>query len=196
MAYTAKNYDHLLGTPGFSDTALKNHFTLYQGYVTNTNKVAEVLTKMMANPPAGGGTPEYNELKRRFGWEFNGMRIHEYYFGSISKTGSAIDKPSPLYDKVVEDFGSWEAWEKDYIATATMRGIGWAILYHDPDANRLFNVWVNEHDLGHLGGCKILLPIDVFEHAYITDYGLKRADYVSAFMKAVDWGIVSGRFSV
>ncbi len=189
MQYTPKKYDHLLGTPGFSDTALKNHFTLYEGYVTNVNKVSEAISK------AAAGTPEYNELKRRFGWEFNGMRIHEYYFGCMKNGDNAIDPASPLYLKIVEDFGSWEAWEKDFKATATMRGIGWAILYHDQDANRLFNVWVNEHDLGHLGGCRILLPIDVFEHAYITDYGLKRADYIEAFLKAVDWSIVSGRLA-
>lgn len=194
MQYTAKNYDHLLGTPGFSDAALKNHFTLYGGYVTNTNKVADALRAMLKDEKTG--TPEYNELKRRFGWEFNGMRIHEYYFGSMTRsTSSGLNKDSSLFKKIVEDFGSWEAWEKDFRATATIRGIGWAILYYDSDANRLFNIWVNEHDLGHLGGCKILLPIDVFEHAYITDYGLKRADYVEAFMKAIDWSAVSARFS-
>ncbi|HUL29512.1 MAG TPA: superoxide dismutase, partial [Thermodesulfobacteriota bacterium] len=41
MAYTAKDYNHLIGTEGFSETLLKNHFTLYQGYVTNTNKVLD-----------------------------------------------------------------------------------------------------------------------------------------------------------
>lgn len=192
MAYTAKNYDHLLGTPGFSDTALKNHFTLYGGYVTNANKVADTLSEMLKSDKTG--TPEYNELKRRFGWEFNGMRIHEYYFGSMKSGGASIDTTSALAKKITEDFGSWEVWEKDFKATATMRGIGWAILYYDPEANRLSNVWVNEHDLGHLGGCRILLPIDVFEHAYVTDYGLKRLDYVEAFLKAVDWAIVSQRF--
>ena len=193
MTYTPKNYDSLLGTPGFSDTALKNHFTLYGGYVTNTNKVADTLAGMLKEGKTG--TPEYNELKRRFGWEFNGMRIHEYYFSSMKNGGTKISESSPLYKKIVEDFGSWEAWEKDYKATATMRGIGWAILYYDPDASRLFNVWINEHDLGHLGGCKIILPIDVFEHAYITDYGLKRADYVEAFMKTVDWNVIEKRFT-
>lgn len=191
MSYTPKKYEHLLGTPGFSDTALKNHFTLYEGYVANTNKVADSLKAMLNEEKTG--TPEYNELKRRFGWEFNGMRIHEYYFGSMKNGGEKISDSSKLYKRITEDFGSFESWEKDFKATATMRGIGWAILYHDPDANRLFNVWINEHDLGHLGGCKIILPIDVFEHAYIADYGLKRSDYVQAFLKAVDWNVVSSR---
>ncbi|MDP3957891.1 MAG: superoxide dismutase, partial [bacterium] len=77
MKYEAKNFDHLLGTPGFSDALLKNHFTLYQGYVTNTGKLMELLK---GKEP---GTPEYNELKRRFGWDWTGMRLHELYFGNM-----------------------------------------------------------------------------------------------------------------
>ncbi len=196
MQYSPKNYDSLIGTPGFSDAALKNHFTLYQGYVKNVNTLLEKLAAISKDLKAGTpSSPEYNELKRRFGWEFNGMRIHEHYFGAMKNGGMAIDSSSPLYKKIIEDFGSYEAWETDYKTTAAMRGIGWAILYHDPDANRLFNVWINEHDLGHLGGCQILLPIDVFEHAYITDYGLKRADYIESFMKAVDWSVVSKKLA-
>jgi Fe-Mn family superoxide dismutase len=74
-----------------------------------------------------------------------------------------------------------------------MRGIGWAILYYDPKGDRFFNCWVNEHDMGHLAGCKPLLVMDVFEHAFIIDYGTKRAEYIAAFMKAVDWKKVEER---
>lgn len=203
MNYQSKNFDYLLGTPGFSDQLLKNHFTLYQGYVSNTNKLADALREMAE---AGKiGTPEYAELKRRFGWEFNGMRLHELYFGNmnpvrdrtqtqasaisngVKSEGAAFDRDFALYKKIVADFGSYEAWEKDFKGTGMMRGIGWTILCIDPEAGRLFNVWANEHDFGHLAGCKVLLVLDVFEHAYMIDYGLKRADYIEAFFKAIDW---------
>ena len=91
MAYEPKNFDHLLGTQGFSDTLLKNHFTLYQGYVTNTNKLIELLDTKEK------GTPEYSELKRRLGWEWNGMRLHELYFENLMKGGSEPEKNSDLY---------------------------------------------------------------------------------------------------
>ena len=187
MAYEAKNFESLLGTKGFSDQLLKNHFTLYQGYVTNTNKVADALSAMAKEGKTT--TPEYAELKRRFGWEFNGMRLHEYYFGNMIKGGKAIDKNTNLYKKIVADFGSYEAWEKDFRATGAMRGIGWVILYYDGTEGRLFNTWINEHDGGHLSGAKPLIVMDVFEHAYMTDYGLKKADYIEAFFKAIDWTI-------
>ncbi len=193
MPYEAKNFDHLLGTPGFSDQLLKNHFTLYQGYVTNTNKLADILMQMVKEGKTG--TPEYAELKRRFGWEFNGMRLHEYYFGNMIKGGKELDKGSAFYKKLAEDFGSYENWEKDFKASGTMRGIGWVVLYLDPIANRLFNTWINEHDLGHLAGSIPLLIMDVFEHAYMIDYGLKKADYIEAFFKAIDWSVVVNRFN-
>lgn len=192
MLYTALNFDNLLGLPGFSDTLLKNHFTLYQGYVTNVNRLQEELAKILAEGKAG--TPQYNELKRRFGWEFNGMRMHEIHFGRMTKTPTAFDKNFALAKKISEDFGSYENWEKDFKATAGMRGIGWTVLYHDPIAKNLFNVWVNEHDVGHAAGCTPLLALDVFEHAYMLDYGLKRADYIEAFFKVIDWSKVTVAF--
>lgn len=187
MTYEAKNFDSILGTEGFSDQLLKNHFTLYQGYVTNSNKLVGTLATMTKEGKTS--TPEYAELKRRFGWEWNGMRLHEYYFGNIIKGGKEIDKNTNLYKKIVEDFGSYENWEKDFKATGTMRGIGWSILCYDGVEGGLFNVWINEHDTGHLSGAKPLLVMDVFEHAYMIDYGLKKADYIVAFFKAIDWSI-------
>lgn len=191
--YTAKNFDHLLGTPGFSDTLLKNHFTLYEGYVKNTNTLLEKLKQLLADEKQG--TPEYAELKRRFGWEFDGMRLHEFYFGNMVSGDSLLDQGSPLRAQLAVQFGSFEMWEKDFRATSAMRGIGWAVLRYEPETGMLFNVWANEHDVGHLAGTKILLIMDVFEHAYVTDYGIKRADYIEAFMKAIDWSVVEKRFS-
>jgi Fe-Mn family superoxide dismutase len=74
-----------------------------------------------------------------------------------------------------------------------MRGIGWVVLYLDPAADRLFNVWINEHDVAHLAGCRPVLIMDVFEHAYMTDYQLKRADYIEAFITNVNWATAESR---
>ena len=192
MEYQAKNFDGILGMEGFSDTLLKNHFTLYQGYVANTNKVAKELEALR---PEKSGTPEYAELKRRFGWEFNGMRLHELYFGNLAKGGSKHEDAGGLAKKLAEDFGSLEAWEKDFRASGAMRGIGWVVLYYDAAGKRLFNMWINEHDAGHPAGCAPLLVMDVFEHAFMTDYGLKRADYINAFFKGINWKEAGARFA-
>ena len=190
MAYTAKDYSSLIGMEGFSETLLRNHFTLYQGYVTNTNKLIDLLAAMLKEGKVG--TPEYAELKRRMGFEFNGMRLHEYYFDNLGGNG-VLDKSGKLGKKLAEDFDSYEDWEKDFKGTGTMRGIGWAILYQDNVTGRLFNQWINEHETGHAAGCIPVLVMDVFEHAFITDYGLKRADYIEAFFKNINWGVVESR---
>lgn len=190
MAYAAKDYKGLLGMKGFSDTLLNNHFTLYQGYVTNTNKLLDTLGAMLKEDKAG--TPGYAELKRRLGWEFNGMRLHEYYFENLG--GKApLNKSGKLGSKVVDEFGSYESWEKDFRSTATMRGIGWVILYQDVQGGRLINQWVNEHDVGHPAGCIPILVLDVFEHAFMIDYGLKRADYIESFFGNINWVAAEGR---
>lgn len=190
MAYTAKDYSKLIGMEGFSETLLKNHFTLYQGYVTNTNKVMDILAQMLKEGKTG--TPEYAELNRRLGWEFNGMRLHEYYFENLGGRGG-IDKQGKLARRLAGDFGSYEAWEKDFKATGTIRGIGWVVLYQDDTTGGLINLWINEHDVGHPSGCTPILVMDVFEHAFMIDYGLKRADYIEAFFKNINWNVVEGR---
>ncbi len=189
MAYAAKDYSHLIGMQGFSETLLRNHFTLYQGYVTNTNRVLDTLAQLLKDGKTA--TPEYAELKRRMGFEFNGMRLHEYYFENLGGKGGV---PSgKLAQRMAEDFGGVDAWEADFRATGSMRGIGWTVLYQDTVTGRLLNQWINEHETGHPAGCQPLLVMDVFEHAFMTDYGLKRADYIQAFFGNIHWGAVEGR---
>jgi Fe-Mn family superoxide dismutase len=190
MGYTANDYTGLIGMEGFSETLLNNHFTLYQGYVTNTNKVYDLLTTMLKEGKTA--SPEYAELKRRFGFEFNGMRLHEYYFENLGGKGTSI-KSGKLAKLLPGAYGSYEEWEKDFRATAAMRGIGWAVLYQDNVNGWLFNQWINEHETGHPAGCTPILVLDVFEHAFMIDYGLKRADYIDVFFKNINWGVVDAR---
>ena len=192
MKYEPRNFDQLLGTEGFSNNLLGNHFTLYKGYVTNTNKLAEILDSLLKEGKIA--TPEYAELSRRFGWEFNGMRLHEFYFENMVKGGSKLEQSAPLSALIAQEFGSFENWEKDFKGTGTIRGIGWTMMYMDPVGRHLFNVWINEHDVGHLSGCVPLLIMDVFEHAFLTDYGLKRVDYIESFFKAINWKVVGDRY--
>jgi Fe-Mn family superoxide dismutase len=190
MVYTAKDYNKLIGMEGFSNTLLNNHFTLYQGYVTNTNKLTDILAALLKDGKTAA--PEYAELKRRFGFEFNGMRLHEYYFENLGGK-DALDKTGALAKKLAAAYGSYDAWEQDFRATGAMRGIGWVVLYQDDVTGVLFNQWINEHETGHLAGCRPILVMDVFEHAFMIDYGLKRPDYIAAFFKNINWKTVESR---
>jgi Fe-Mn family superoxide dismutase len=188
--YSTKDFSRLIGTPGFSDALLKQHFELYAGYVKNANALHDELEASLAKPP----TPAWSELKRRFGWEWNGMRLHEVYFENLTSNVRTPERKSALAARIGKDFGSREAWEKEFRATGSLRGIGWAALVWDPVAHHLFNVWIDEHDRGALAGCPLVLLMDVFEHAYLTDYGTRRAEYIDAFLAAADWGESERRF--
>ncbi len=189
--YEAKDYSHLLGMPGFSDDALILHFKLYQGYVKTTNMIAEKLQHMAVSDQNNG--PEYAGLKRMFGWEFDGMRLHEYYFSNLGGKKS-LSSEHPLFQQMVKEFGSYEEWKQDFVATGMMRGIGWVVLYIEPREQRLMNTWIDEHDLGHLAGAEPLLVMDVFEHAYLPQFGLDRKSYIEAFFQNINWEEVSSRY--
>lgn len=191
--YAPRDYSNLLGMPGFSGTLLSNHFTLYQGYVNNVNLLQSNLRTLLAG--AQETTPPYAEQKRRLGWEFNGMRLHEYYFDNLGGTG-VLATNTPLYTQLCADFGSYDSWKRDFTGTGKMRGIGWAVLYYDPFGGRLLNMWINEHDANHIAGGVPLLVMDVFEHAYLTDYQLDRAAYLNAFFGNINWDVVTARFSL
>ncbi|GFO63319.1 Fe-Mn family superoxide dismutase [Geomonas paludis] len=183
-AFTAKDYSQLIGMPGFSEALLNNHFTLYQGYVKNSNALDEQLTQLRKD--GKGSDPTFAELKRRFGWEFNGMKLHELYFENLGGN-QPINQDGRLAARLHQDFGSYDEWVQDFKSVGAMRGIGWAILYQDAHSGRLMNCWINEHDVGHPTCCVPILVMDVFEHAFMTDYGLKRADYINSFFQNIEW---------
>lgn len=190
--YQVRNFDYLIGKiSGLDDALLKMHFKLYEGYVNNSNAVLQKLREL-----SNGGqnrTPEFAGLKRLLGWEFNGMLLHEYYFENLGGRRS-LDSEDPLLRKMTQDFGSYDAWKTDFIATGLIRGIGWVVAYIEPKTGRLINEWINEHDLGHLSGATPLLVMDVFEHAYITQFGLERNKYIEVFFNNINWEVVSKRF--
>ena len=191
--YEAKSFPSE-GFDGISSEQLQQHFKLYNGYVNNTNTVNTKIAELISKGEVG--TPEFNELKRRFGFEYSGMRLHEFYFGNLKPGGSSLPADSELRRKIEEDFGSFENWEKDFKATGLMRGIGWAILYQDPHTHRLQNFWVSDHENGHPAGFQPILVMDVWEHAFTVDFKpTEKAKYIDAFMNNVDWQATEARLS-
>ncbi len=185
MEYKAKDFSNIREKSGLSDKALDIHFGLYEGYVKNTNLSLEKLESLDKS------SPEYAEIKRRLGWEWNGMRLHECFFEGLGEE-QEINPESGISKAISENFGSFETWQEDFISTGKMRGIGWVALYKDSDG-RLINFWINEHDGGHPARAKLLLIMDVFEHAFFPDFGKDKGAYIESFMKHVNWKIVEER---
>lgn len=185
--YKAKKYNYLLDLPGFSRELMKTHITLYQGYVKNTNEILCLLEKSDEC-----STLCVFELKRRFGWEFSGMRLHEYYFDNMGC--QPLAEHGELAEWICKCFGDVKSWRKDFMQTGLMRGIGWVVLYRDNHTGRLMNCWIEQHDQNQLAGCQPLLVMDVWEHAYLCEFGLNRQAYMDAFFNVINWKIVEKRF--
>ncbi len=190
--YTPKKWD-LSGLQGISDETLQIHFGLYEGYVKNTNTLNERITELRQAGKASGADPAYAELVRRLGWEFDGMRLHEYYFDNLTKSPSELTS-GKLYDMLGEQYGGFDNWKKDFAAVGGMRGIGWAVAYHDPAGKQIVNVWIGDHNVNNLAGCEPIIVMDLWEHAWFRDY--KPADkgkYIEAFLANVHWKAAEAR---
>ena len=193
--YKARSFD-LSDLTGISNETLAMHFKLYEGYVTNTNTLNEKIAELMK----GGNldatqTAAFSELRRRYGFEYNGMVLHEYYFENMVKNGTGDpNKDSAFYKAAEESFGSYEVWKNDFIATGKMRGVGWAATYQDPSNGSISNHWINLHETGNVAGYRPILIMDVWEHAWIKDYApADRPKYIEAFFSNINWDVVSGR---
>ena len=193
--YKAKEFN-LSGLSGISDHTLEVHFGLYAGYVKNTNLLNEQLVSMSREGKSA--SPSYAELTRRLGFEYNGMVLHEWYFGNLTKNGSGgeINSSSALGRAIGESFGDLETWRKDFAAVGSMRGVGWAVMYLDPATGRLSNHWITLHEDGNIAGFKPILVMDVWEHAFLLDY--KPADrprYIESFLANMDVKVLEDRLT-
>lgn len=178
------------GMKALDPEMLEHHVNLYKGYVINVNKAQTAMSEMAADGKAD--STEFSETRRRLGFEYAGVRLHEFYFEMIKPEGSAVD--AKLKTEVSKVWGSWENWIADITRTAMMRGIGWAILYRDPVTGGLQNFWINDHENGHPPAFETIFVLDIWEHAYIKQFGAAgRKGYVDALLKNVDWSVVAKR---
>src|SRR5262245_15832150 len=170
MAYKAQTFN-LSNLNGISDKTLAMHFKLYEGYVTNTNLLNEQIAELVRGELTGKEMSVYSELTRRLGFEYNGMVLHEWYFGNMKNGGGGESPTGSGFRKAAEaSFGSYENWKKGFISVGKMRGVGWAATYLDPVSNRLSNHWINLHETGNVAGFTPILIMDVWEHAFLLDY--------------------------
>jgi len=193
--YKEQAFDHLRGLSGISDAQITEHLQLYAGYVKQVNGLNAELGGMRGQGKASGTNPEFAELTRRLGFEYNGMILHEYYFENLkSNSEPQPSGGSGLAQALTQAFGSVDQWAKDFHAIGEMRGVGWAILFEDPMTDRLSNHWITLHQEGIPAGFKPLLVMDVWEHAYMRDYkATERKKYVDAFFRNIDWMRVERR---
>lgn len=193
--YTARTFD-LSDLTGISNETLAMHFKLYEGYVTNTNvlnqRIADLIGSGELDPTQAAA---FSELKRRFGFEYNGMVLHEYYFENMQKHGTGDPSTGDQFiNAAAASFGDYDVWKADFVNTGKMRGVGWAAVYQDPSNGAISNHWINLHETGNVAGYKPILIMDVWEHAFIRDYApVDRPKYIEAFFANINWEVVNSR---
>ncbi|HVG31353.1 MAG TPA: Fe-Mn family superoxide dismutase [Pyrinomonadaceae bacterium] len=198
FTYQPKQFD-LSGLSGISDKTLETHFKLYEGYVKETNKLTEKISEFLQDGKIDQEeVPAYSELTRRLGFEYNGMVLHEYYFGNMKRQGNVDPDKTSTFFKLAEDsFGSYDIWKADFVSVGKMRGVGWAICYQNPANGALSNHWISLHETGNVAGFTPALVMDVWEHAFILDYApADRPKYIEAFFSNIDWAAVERRLQV
>ena len=177
---------------GVSDDQIDDHWNLYCGYVAQVNKLNEELAQLAKDGQAG--SLHFADRRRRYGFEYNGMILHEYYFGNLTSKKTEL-KGSDLKEAIKQTWNSFDAWLSDFANTGKTRGIGWAILYADSTTLQLTNNFIHEHQNGIIAGSAPILVMDVWEHAYMVDHNAGgRADYINAFIKNINWEVAEKRF--
>ncbi|HEV2881449.1 MAG TPA: Fe-Mn family superoxide dismutase [Pyrinomonadaceae bacterium] len=196
-SYKPKQFD-LSGLNGISDKTLELHFKLYEGYVKETNNLTERIAKFLEDGKVDQDEmPAYSELTRRLGFEYNGMVLHEYYFGNMRRQGTGDPARGSNFIKAAEEsFGSYDIWKADFVGIGKMRGVGWAMCYQNPANGRLSNHWITLHETGNVSGFAPVLVMDVWEHAFLLDYmPAERPKYIEAFFSNIDWNAVEQRLT-
>src|SRR6185436_1128567 len=197
QSYKPRQFN-LSGLNGISDKTLEMHFNLYEGYVKATNNHEERIAEFLADGKVDQDEmPLYSELKRRLGFEYNGMVLHEYYFENMNQGGGDDPASSSAFYRAAESsFGSYEVWKADFVGVGKMRGVGWAMCYEHPDSGRLSNHWISLHQIGEVAGLNPVLVMDVWEHAFLLDYKpADRPKYIEAFFSNIDWTAVERRLA-
>jgi len=193
-SYRVREFTHLKGLKGISDAQLEQHFKLYEGYVKNTNALRAQIAEL-----AGKGQLDsviFAELNRRLPFEQNGMVLHEYYFDNMTPNGGELPKTGDLANVLGENFGSTEAYLKDLVSMAKMRGVGWVLTVQDPTTGWVANRWVTLHQDGNIAGYRIILALDAWEHAWTVDYKpTERAKFLENWIQNVNWKAVESRLS-
>ncbi|MEK7471131.1 MAG: Fe-Mn family superoxide dismutase [Patescibacteria group bacterium] len=163
---------------GISTKNIEEHLKLYAGYVKNTNLIIEKA-----------------ELQTRFGFEFNGMRNHEYYFKSLEGGAKKLPANSQLKIAIEKDAPYFDLWLNSFKILAMTRGVGWAVLNYDKQTKQLIHTWIDEHHLGQLNGLNWILGIDMWEHAFVADYQPSgKKQYVEDFFANLNWEVIEENF--
>lgn len=192
MAYEEKKFS-LPELEGISKKSVEEHLGLYAGYVKNFNAISALLPEYAKDSEKHQHA--LSELIRRRSFEFGGMRLHELYFAQWEGGARPMQGGGALEEALTREYQKAVHVEQYLKAIGSMRGPGWALLYWDPVGKQFLAGFSGEQHQGHFATLPIILALDVWEHAYLLDYGAQgKGKYIDAFFKNVNWSVIEKRF--
>lgn len=191
MVYETKKFN-IPALNGISEKTIEEHLGLYAGYVKHVNLIHEKVEELTQDLEKNAFA--LAEVQRRLGFEFGGMKNHEAYFEQFEDAATELSDETELHKLITQTWGSYEAFLTQFKTTALTRGVGWAMLYFDRNAQRLIMTWIDEQHIGQLTNVEIILGLDMWEHSYMLDHPpSEKKKYIEAFFENLNWDVVAKR---
>ncbi|HET8581385.1 MAG TPA: Fe-Mn family superoxide dismutase [Candidatus Paceibacterota bacterium] len=192
--YEARTFD-IPSLEGISDKQIEVHLGLYQGYVKQINLLRSQIADLTAEDPEKYAFA-IESVRRRLGFEFNGMRMHEFYFPQWEGGATEAPRESALGNALSEKYGSWDGFIAHFTKVGMSRGSGWCTLAWDQKGGTPHVWWTTDHELGMLADVEILLAMDMWEHSYMVDYlPAEKGTHIEAFLRNLNWRVIEDRFA-
>lgn len=170
-----------------------SHTELYKNYIQTLNDVSAKLDTADRNK-ANSRHSDYRSLKLDEAYNLNAVWLHELYWANCFDPHSEIVMDSTAYLKLQKDFGTFEDWQRDFIACAMSAGNGWAVCGYHTFLKRYINVMVSHHSGDVMLGLYPVIVVDMWEHAYYRDYLSDKKSYLVAQMTEFNWTVIEDRF--
>lgn len=177
---------------GLSAASIQAHLELYKGYCEQTAAVRTQLQQEQSSPAA---LTSRETLARRLSFEGNGAVLHELFFEQFESPGNGED---PAFTAaLLQRFGSFQKWQEDVLELGKTRGPGWILTCCRSEDALIDNFWIDLHELGTPANHTVLHVVDLWEHAYWTDYGAKGRDrYIRDLFRRSDWAVAGRRLKL
>jgi Fe-Mn family superoxide dismutase len=186
-------YDYAALEPHMSKEQLTiHHDKHHQAYVNGANAILQKLDKARKE----NADLDVKSTLKELSWNIGGHLLHSLFWDNLAPPSKAGGKPGgKLGDWLEREFGSFDRFKKEFTQTATsVEGSGWAALSRCPQTSRPLIMQIEKHNTNVYPTYKVLMVLDVFEHAYYIDYKNDRAKFVETFWNLVNWNEVNKRF--
>lgn len=191
-SYVTQSKKYELSTELLSEKAKAAHQKMFEDYSTQLNKISTRLD-VVSREDANANYSEIRSLKLDETHNLNGSYLHALYFDNISDPNSIVMLDSLAYLRIERDFGTFDDWQKDFIASAIASRGGWAMMVYSIPLKRYMNVVVDGHTVGIPAASIPIICLNTMEHAYFRDYLNDRKTYIYAMMKEFNWDVIERR---